>query len=230
MHGGRREQEAQRQGARIAHEDFRRLPVVAQEAQARTRHRRHQEHGPRVALQDRIAEEAGGDDGHHAAGQTVETVDEVDGIGHSDDPDDRQDSTEPAEPHLAEHRQPEHLERPAYPHQQPGRGELDEELLGGRNADQVVDHTNQEDQAGAHGQGHHLAAVHSLPLAPARQGGQRHAQAEAGHDGDAPQARHRTRLMFTVAVWVVEGAQGERETRHGRHHDVGEQSGDHRRT
>ena len=65
-----------------------------------------------------------------------------------------------------------YLEAPADPHEQPGGEELDEELLGRRDAEEVVDQADEEDQAGGEGRTSISRRGRVVPFAPAGDAGE----------------------------------------------------------
>lgn len=92
-----RQDEAQEGGPGIPHEDFRRVQVIGQEAQAAAHQGRHQEGHLGLPHHQGDDQQRHGADGGHAAGQAVQAVDEVDGIGDGHNPDDRHGVGQPAQ-------------------------------------------------------------------------------------------------------------------------------------
>jgi hypothetical protein len=107
----RGEQEAERERARVAHEDLRRVVVVAQEAERGAADDGGQ--GGRVRAQEGRGEdrERGRGDRHDAGGQRVHAVDEVHEVGHAGDPQHRQGIGQPAQVVVADERQGDVAER-----------------------------------------------------------------------------------------------------------------------
>ena len=99
-----REQHAEEQRARVAHDDLRRVPVERQEAEAHADRDDRDERSDVRAVEEAGVEQPVGEQEERAAGdrddaggETVETVDEVDRVRHQHDPqrgDERRESGE----------------------------------------------------------------------------------------------------------------------------------------
>ncbi len=225
----RGEQEAQGQRARVPHEDPRRLPVVAQEPEAGARHRRHQEDRAPVAERHGVDQQARGDDRHHPAGEAVQAVEQVDRVGHPDDPEHRHDLREHPEVDRSQAGHAQGVDPPAHGDQQRRGGDLDQELLPGRDADHVVDHPDQEHQARRQGEGDGGGARdlgrERHPLGQDRAAAGRRQPPDDRHPA---QAGHRPGLELALAG-VVEGLDRDRDPGDEGHQRVRHQAGDERR-
>ncbi len=220
------ENEPQGERPRVAHEDLRRRPVVAQEADAGAGGGGHENYRQRVAVDERIDQEARRDDRHDAAGQSVEPVDEVDGVGDADDPQYRQHLAEHPQVDTAAARQAQHVECPAGADQKHRGRRLQQELVERRHAQQVVDHAEHEDEERAEGEGDQLGASDlQAPVTPLDHGHAAGAERQADGDGDPAHARHHVGLPLAPPR-PVNRAQRVGRAHHDRDDDVGHQTGD----
>ena len=95
LHGDGREREPEQQRAGVAHEDPRRIEVVAQEAEAGAEHDRRQDRRVRTAEREVDQAERERRDRADAGGEAVQPVEEVDHVHHRDDREHRERDAEP---------------------------------------------------------------------------------------------------------------------------------------
>ena len=125
--------------------------------------------------------------------------------------------------------QTDDLERPAGAHEQHRGDDLDQEFLGGRDADQVVDDAGEKDDERADREGDQLRApdLHAA-VAPLDHRDAAGAEGEAGDDREAAQARRR-RLLLLASAGLVDRAHEGREAHDQRDQEAGDQARHRRR-
>jgi hypothetical protein len=140
LDGHRREDEAQAEGAGVAHEDPGREEVVAQEPEARAGHDRRQDRGVRLSQREREDRVRDACDSADARGEAVHPVEEVDHVHHRDDEDHRERDADPRrDVEDAEERERDVVDPDAERTRDRRGDELPEELHRRRQAAEVVD-------------------------------------------------------------------------------------------
>jgi len=121
------------------------------------------------------------------------------------------------------------VEGPAHAHDQPGGEQLDEQLLAGRHAHQVVHHADHEHQHDAEGERRELLARDDLaPHRPAHHRAEAAGEGDAEHHRDAAQARDRARVA-PARAGPLDRAERHRQAHQRRHHDAGDHARHQRR-
>ena len=88
---------AEKGRAGVAHENFRRVHVIRDKAEACAEERTEDDGDVGLLHHERHDDQGRGRDGRHTDGEAVEAVDKIDGVGDSDDPDDGDGDGQPAE-------------------------------------------------------------------------------------------------------------------------------------
>ena len=212
--GHRPEGKAEREGARVSHEDGCRVEVEPEEAERRASHGNGERGGVEPARPDGEHEHGEARDGRDAGGKPVKAVDEVDDVGVGDEVDHGHRVGEP--PQVDEPTGDEGVgdvpDDEASRHGDDGGERLAEELLARRERKAVVEQAGEEDdekredeqpvvdlEARRRDQDHG-PAPEGCPQVLDDEGGD-----DAEEDGDAPHARDGL-LVDPAGVGVVHGA------------------------